>query len=85
MESISILSFNTKPNRTQNLNEQFLQHYDDHETRRSFMVIEEESFSFKATQVRDLVALNNKIKLYFHDNVQFDFQLEFNIFIYYSS
>ena len=67
MESISILSFNTKPNRTQNLHEQFLQHYDDHETRRSFMVIEEESFSFKATQVRDSVARNNKIVLYFND------------------
>ena len=45
--------FNSKPNRTQNLHEQFIQHYDDYGTRRSFIVIQEESFSFKATQVKD--------------------------------
>ena len=47
------LSFNSKPNRTQNLQEEFIQHDDDYGTRRSFMVIQEESFSFKATQVKD--------------------------------
>ena len=63
------LSFNSKPNRTQNLQEEFIQHDDDYGTRRSFMVIQEESFSFKATQVKDWVARNNKIVSYFHDKI----------------